>query len=407
MKKYVWGWVLLALFTGSQIASAAGPVHIKGTVQGIKPVSNDDQLDGALVVPTIRAVDLLQFNLENLLAPNETMSAGPTSANVPGNLYFPKQTETYFIFPITIKKESFSLYLNPGQTEELAGVTFRVPLGDLIDLSKANAPFTEMIPLIHLRSLAFGPERDWTTEKNITLTANQNFQKTASFNWARSAPGKQEADLIVSFQRTPANRWMISDLLGKPGASGTIASTDAQNASLKTLFVRITNGADRKPTVIRALVQPTQPGSTLQVGELPEPITGARVEAQAGQVTTIRWNPIASSGWMAVLRGSAALTPVPNFSILDLKTPHGPIVHALEWGFQGLLEPEATTNLEAWVSATTGEYALRSPGSLKESISLLFVGTEKDVPAPKAAGNDSQEPELFTYAKELRLVKIQ
>src|SRR5437868_4665493 len=83
-------FALLLSFTISVIHvphTFADAVHITGVVNGIQTEDSDGFVDGALVLPTFRSEALLQFDIENLLAPNEPMKAGPKQINVPGNLY--------------------------------------------------------------------------------------------------------------------------------------------------------------------------------------------------------------------------------------------------------------------------------------------------------------------------------
>lgn len=80
------------LFASSAFAES---VKVTGTVSGIEAQDNDGFVDGALVLPSLNAEALLQFNVENLLAPSETMQAGPKQVNVPGNLFFPSQVEIF------------------------------------------------------------------------------------------------------------------------------------------------------------------------------------------------------------------------------------------------------------------------------------------------------------------------
>ena len=422
MKKYglILGAFALAALLGFQ-ASASVNIktnHVTGKVQGIQTEDNDGFVDGALVLPSVKAEAILQFDIQNLLAPSEPMTAGPKTVNVPGNLYFPEQTETYLFFPITIVKDSFSFYPEAGAKDELYALWFRVPFDDLIKMGKDKSPFTEMVPLIKLQKFGFEDLRDWNNQRGISLNINREFTKNVAYTWNRSAAPDNSADVAVAFQKTPAGRWMISDLVGKPAESGNFASAAGMQSEMKVLFLRLTNEGRMPVSAVGHIRKSGTSSDRVEVGELPAPITGATV-SRGVNTTTVSWTPIATPGWMAVLRstGKKLQTEVS----LTRRTSSEEAACSFATGIQTLFGSEDSceapknsdlalpasnsTRLEAWVAGNGGKLQLSTPLGNDEKITLIFVGAEKEVPSP-AKSVDGAEPALFTYAKELRMIRI-
>jgi len=361
---------------------ATGPVtRVPGTVQGYSELRNgDDQVDGALVMPTLRPQELLQFQLEAFLAPMEDFQAGPKTVRVPGNLHFPKQSETWGFIPLTLAKPEFGFYTTPGRSEELVTLSFRAPFGRLVDMGTNKAPFTEFIPLLKLRQYNFAGDREWAADRSIKSTLTGTFQKTANFVWKRSATDGM--DIAVNFQKTPSNRWMPTDIVGRPAENGQLATAGAPMiAETKSLFMRILNGPDKKPVSGAGYFVSGTANSSHAINGVPESLQNVRLDG-----TQINWQPVNASGWMAVVREKTQLT--------SARKINGTVTAPAEF---------RTQILESWVNGASGAYNLVSPLQKGETLLLIFVGTSREVPAP--ALNDA-EPLLFTYASDIRFYRL-
>jgi hypothetical protein len=374
--------LLLAAPLSLSSFSTAPLTRVPGVVEGYSALRNgDDQVDGALVMPTLRAQEVLQFQLEAFLAPEEDLQAGPKTVRVPGNLHFPRQSENFGIFPVTISKPEFGFYTTKGRTEEVITLSFRAPFSKMLDLAQAKVPFTEFIPLLSLRQYTFAADKDWSNDRSMRPVLNGTFQKTMNFTWTRSAPPTNSLDVAINFQKSPASRWAVTDVVGRPGTSSQLATAAALVPETKSLFLRIFNGSNRQPVAGVGYFAAGGVNNKHVINGVPPQLR--QVNAKTDQVT---WEPVAGPGWMAIIRESKYNQQVSNPD-----------------GSPGIQAEYAAQSLEAWVNPAAGTYSLASPLKSGEKLILLFVGTSQEVPAPSA---DESEPALFTYASEIRFIRL-
>ena len=370
-------------------------VKITGSVSGFSDIKQDDVVDGALVVPTLRSAELLAFQVDQLLSPSEPMSAGPETVNVPGNIYFPAQREVYGFFPINLSKEQFSFWARPGVSDELVALRFAAPFTEAVDLARAHAPYTELVPLVSLKGFAYAADKDWSHESSIHLTVDRKLTKTASFNWTRAAVASNEFDVIAAFQKTPADRWMITDFAGKIPTQGGIATGAGMKPEMKILMARIYNDTNNKPTAVVGHFRTGGIQDRFSASGLPDRIQGAAI---AG--SKITWNPISGNGWIAVVR---TVAPASNGrGGFEKASSLSPLSVLGDFGLSAL--HPAGPQLEQWVNPSSGSYDLKTSRLENEKISLLFIGTDRPVSAPNAADAD---PALFTYASQLSMIQLQ
>lgn len=379
----------------SAVTAFATPVKVIGKVSGFGTLSSDDVVDGAVVIPTLRAQEILGFQIAGFLGPDEEMNVGPVSTKVPGNLFFPTQKERYGFLPVTIAKGSFTLLMEPGQNNELVALRFQAPFSKAADLARSQAPYTELVPLVSLKNFSLGADRDWTRESSVNLAIDKNFNKTSSYAWTRAQGNASEFDILLSFQRSPAARWVPTDIIGKPASSGKFSNGATLPDEMKVLMARITNDADSNPVAVRGWFAAGKTTDVFSQKGVPAPIEGGVMSG-----STVSWSPIADHGWMAVLRGSKMKAEKKNDRGFD-----SAMSVLGDFGFVTLIRMLATSPVENWVDASIGSYALASPLLQDEKISLLFIGTDREVPSP--VQSLLVEPELFTYAQQLRMIVLQ
>lgn len=377
-------------------SSAMSAVAVKGTVQGFTDLrNNDDYVDGAIVIPSIRPSQLLSLQLDGLIAPNEPMEAGPTTIQIPGNLFFPTQNEKYGFFGVTISKTSFTHMATPGASNELSALSFRAPFTQLVNMGQNKAPIIQMLSLVKFRNMAFESDRDWSqAPQPLRLTLNQAPINGVNFSWSRPAPQTGEMDLVVNFQKTPSNRWLVADFVGNK-TNGSLAQYAALNPEFKVAFVRTYPSADvndQVPVAATGYFRNAIANTSVSVDSVP-----AKFSNVSASGTHIQWAPITQPGWIAILR-----TPTSTAALIDANHPF----RGLAFGLADLASkmPQLPSQIEAWANPSTGAFELSSPlGASK--VTLVFIGTDRPVPAPETTLSDA-EPPIFTYANEFKFVRI-
>lgn len=379
MKKLSFNFIaLLTCISFTFFASAeSNTVRIPGKVEGFGSLPVDDVVDGALVLKSFKPMDILQFNIDRFVAPNEPMKAGPQTLNVPGNFYVPRQLEDYGFFRIALEKSEYGYYSEAGAQEEVMALSFKLPFSRLVDMAQnGQATPSKLLPLIRMDRFDFKQMDDYSKVSRLDFRLSQNFATGMDFNWQRSKAGSSESDHVFAFQETPSNRWVLADIVGNAAAKGKLKKVPGMLDRQKILFARLKE-ANNQLTVIRATVS-----EGAQVNGVPDMIANARVDGNA-----VLWTAPEGFGWMSILtkkNQSFALKDTP-FWFMDLR---------------GLfnLGPQVSHD---WVDARDGSFIMMPPNDGSDpstlSVTLAYVGTDREVANPDFDPNN----ELFTYMNKL------
>ena len=271
---------------------------VQGKVSGYATLERDGWADVSVVMPTLTEEQILSFDFTSLFAPNENMKAGPIETEVPGNLHVPEQKERYGIIPVTLRKDSFTLLMEPGEPKELFVLSMRGPFSDLADKARKKAPTSEILKLIKFGQLGYHGARDWTRERTIDLGLNRDRPRSSNVSWSRAAPAAREMDLAVNLEETPTGRWLVSDLDTLPEASFVMKSTSFAGLSKLMLARALFQDNNKDIKSVRAWFPSYNRASRISASGVPALISGLKWESD----NVITWNPAAKSGWVTVFR---------------------------------------------------------------------------------------------------------
>lgn len=361
-------------------------VKVNGTVSGFSGIKSDDIVDGALVIPTLSADDLFQFNVEQFMGPSENMTVGGLfSAEVPSNFYFPKQKEWSGIFPVSFGKEQFSLMMNKGEPRELVSAWFKIPFDQMVDIANGDGPSTALLPLITVHKHSFLPEKDWTLSGKIDVKLDKELSTKVKYAWDRSAVTGTDMDGVFLFQATPTNRWAFVNLKGNPSKTGELASMKGLADDFKILFMR-THSTGKDVTSAEGYIRSTKLAQTVSVKGIP-----AALDAKL-QGSKITWTPISTPGWMTlVFSPKEEAVSEKQFFRMD----------NLFGGFFG----KAEEALQLWINPLEGTTAALGSNSLQNTdIIVSYIGTTEEVPMPEEGQDNSA---FLDAASEIRMKKLQ
>lgn len=386
-KTRVWGGLGLTFTLGLLAAT-----RIPGVVQGFGSLRRDNIIDAALVIPTLTSEQILAFEIGDLMAPNEKMSAGPTSADVPGNLFVPEQSENYGIFPITIVKGEFGYYPGTATEAELATFSIQAPFSELVAKVRAKAPYKEILELVTLKRFGLTDKRDWSRVSRITTQLDRQPQTLGNYTWNRGTATATQADVVISFQETPNSRWMLGGLDTKPQTRGTVSGADGLTGLTKALFMRVENDANNSPIGGRGYFRnhtPTTPGNFLVDG-VPAPLQSLKLEDKK----VLRWTDPKVAGWVGVFRAKKAASMNLFYRIAEQAG--------------NVDEDYRIKTTEQWVPGFSEEYALDQPLKADEELVVVFVGSATNGLRPMAMMTDPEYAlaPVLESATEIRLTRI-
>lgn len=346
----------------------------QGSISGFGAISTDGLIDGAFAYPALSNEDLIQMNINKFIGPAEKISLGLFSTDVPGNLFFPKQKEYYGgVFPINLKKEHFTVFLDDSMEQELVGMSFQGPFKKLASLGQKKAPWPEMAKLISFKNIGTVNGHQLAGNKQIKLPLNLKSQNSSSYEWKRPAKGNFTEDIILHVQRTPKNNWLMTDFQVAPVESNSLKSIPSFSNEEMSLFMRVHHDNDWNPTDIVGWARFSDTKNTKHViNGLPEKIANVQFDAK-GEIT---WKPFNDLGWMGVVREK-----------IDFRRSHDNFWgNILSFGLQRF--KRESRELKEWVNPLAGEYRLKTPLDPEENLILLFVETVEDLPIPNSGNID-------------------
>lgn len=372
----------------STCLSARAQTRVPGVVDGFQTTDKDGIVDAALVIPTLLPSDVLNFDLNGYLGPDEKAKAGPISADVPGNTFIPRQKEKYGWITVTLEKSEFGLIAEPSKPNELSALWFSAPFDMLIDAANGKAQVTDLLKAAKFRKSGFAGMRDWAREKKIFLSLDKELKSLGSAKWSRAQAPQNYGDTIVVFQQTPANRWALSGFIGGPALNTQISSVDSLSTRLKVMALRSEFYGDELLAAQGWIVEAKR-NSKVVFDNVPSPLSDVTLSG-----TKVKWKNPPGPGWMGVLY-----------------QPKGLILRKQDSGFfDGVFPmlrvlPQVTFGSQiTWVDSKNEEFDLNKVIGPKDGLTLIHIGTTKEVSAPKA--EDTEEPELFTFAQSIRTIVV-
>ncbi|MBS1972014.1 MAG: hypothetical protein JSU04_17010 [Bdellovibrionales bacterium] len=119
--------------------------EVKGTTTGHNIQDRDGIIDFGLVIPAMTRNDFLAFNIDAVISPqSDVITILGQDAEVPSNITFPKQKESY-ILPVTIDKPNYRTYFAEGGVQKVFAARGRFPFKQVVDKLRNKAPMYELV----------------------------------------------------------------------------------------------------------------------------------------------------------------------------------------------------------------------------------------------------------------------
>ncbi|WP_413290723.1 hypothetical protein [Bdellovibrio sp. HCB337] len=119
--------------------------EVKGITQGHTIQDRDGFIDFSLVIPAMTRNDFLAFDINSVISPqSDIISVLGQEAEVPSNIAFPKQKESY-ILPVTLDKPDYRIYFAEGGVQKVFAARGRFPFKDVVDKLRNKVPFYDLV----------------------------------------------------------------------------------------------------------------------------------------------------------------------------------------------------------------------------------------------------------------------
>jgi hypothetical protein len=155
--------------------------ELKGNTTGFGQLLDDGNADVGVVFPAIPRSQASLGQVTSLISPQaDTISAYGETIQIPSNITFPDQTQTY-ILPIEINKPAYRVYLPQNGNYQMVAVHARFPFGSSIDAIRSGKNFLDLINTLDFKEAAI---------QNVTVASplQSTDLSVHSFTFAPSIP---------------------------------------------------------------------------------------------------------------------------------------------------------------------------------------------------------------------------
>lgn len=121
-------------------------LELKGLASGLPIKNKDGFADFAMVMPALTRADMLSFDLSRIVSTQmDQMTAMGQSMDVPSNVSFPKQVESYLFFNITLDKPLYRLYFGQPGFNRIYALAGKFPFKSTADGLLAKKSFLQLL----------------------------------------------------------------------------------------------------------------------------------------------------------------------------------------------------------------------------------------------------------------------
>ncbi|MEY4616186.1 MAG: hypothetical protein RJB66_1146 [Pseudomonadota bacterium] len=127
-------------------------IEVSGTTTGFGTLKSNNIADFGLVINSLTKRDLFSFSLDKIISTDmDTLEIAGQSAEVPSNITFPRQKESYFI-PVVIEKERYRIYYGEIGHKKLYALHGKFPFKEVVDQIRQKVPFPNLVNYFHFAS---------------------------------------------------------------------------------------------------------------------------------------------------------------------------------------------------------------------------------------------------------------
>lgn len=252
--------------------------EVRGGTQGL-PISNKDGwVDFGLVMPAFSRFDLLAFDMNNVISPqNDRISALGQDIDIPANISLPRQSEKYGLFTITLDKPAYRIYYGHTGINRVFAARGRFPFKSTVEAMRGGAEFYELINSFKING---GAVRDIDIKSGNTKLDMPTTEMTFSDSKGLVAPAIRGDELFMAVSLANQSGYLIPTDVKKseagqkmalnslPGAQQYVLGILKKTADMKTkgdrmstTLVPFTTGA--APTMLPLIPNPTIAGDEL------------------------------------------------------------------------------------------------------------------------------------------------
>ncbi|WP_373997844.1 carboxypeptidase-like regulatory domain-containing protein [Bdellovibrio bacteriovorus] len=274
--------------------------EVKGVSSGLPIQDKDGFVDFALVMPAFTKLDMLAFDINNVISPQtDRISAMGQDIDVPANISLPKQSEKYSLFTITLDKPNYRIYYGQQGVNRVFAARGRFPFKSTVDALRDGAEFYE---LINDFKITGGAVRDIEIKSGQTKldmpTRELNFTETKAI----TAPQYRADEMFIAVGIANQSGYMIpTDVKkiaqGKSANLNALTGSDQKVLGVLKRTAEMKSGNDRMSATLLPFTAGTKPEML--------PLIADPTIAADGEILMPKFNTV------------AGVNPIATYSVLS------------------------------------------------------------------------------------------
>lgn len=179
--------------------------ELSGVTTGYGSLPKDDTADFGIVIPTLSRGDVFSFDMNMVVSPfMDSFEIAGQAAEVPSNITFPKQKESYII-PINLEKEKYRMFLDGAGVKRVVAIRGQFPFKDVVKLMRKGAEFPQLMNYFSFVSAGIR-DLEVTSDKVINLPVNEiPFGNPREF----VAPTAGKGQIVVGFSLSELSGYYV------------------------------------------------------------------------------------------------------------------------------------------------------------------------------------------------------
>lgn len=176
-------------------------IEVKGTTTDYGRLVTDGKVDFGLVMPAVSRRQMLAFDVSSLISPqSDVIDILGHKTKIPSNLALPQQRETY-IFPITLNKPDYRVYVRQPGAYRLGVTHGQFPLQRVVNEIRNGKSVLDVVNYFDFKE---GSVRDLTIDHNLSGVDLAVNQTPFSSSFTVQAPTFDDSKNVLSMAMAPS-----------------------------------------------------------------------------------------------------------------------------------------------------------------------------------------------------------
>lgn len=195
-------------------------LQLQGELTEFGNLRTDGRVDVGILMPALREEQLLHFDVMDLISPeSDNITVLGRNVALPSNIALPKQRESY-IFPITLEKPSFRMFVRQSDQYRFLAVHGQFPLKRVVDDLRAGGSIFDVLNQVKILQTGVIDMDVKGDMSSLSIPVNQvPFNRSVEVQ----APSLAQNEVLISVGLTAENGYLMPSDLKRLGSNERLA----------------------------------------------------------------------------------------------------------------------------------------------------------------------------------------